>query len=230
MYSADGKLESREYRKTQNGIIKEIIDYYDSHGKVDKYTEKYGGDPIFETTYNTSGNVLIRKTYMIAEGREKEEQFNDESQLTDLSQTENDYKQDGQQIQTSSRGTIFSFYENGVQQGGSKTIKDGRIIIFSRYVNGESTDDYFRMQDDEKSIVFSHPQAEKTVNTIYRVDVNYIHYDQQGMPQVKLPFKLDSRIMPEKGTIWKYSFDGKSNRQIKMQEVKDNIVTYQFGM
>ncbi len=77
MYSADGKLESREYRKTQNGIIKEIIDYYDSHGKVDKYTEKYGGDPIFETTYNTSGNVLIRKIYMVAEGRAKEEQFND---------------------------------------------------------------------------------------------------------------------------------------------------------
>lgn len=226
-YYANGKLKTKYYHKTQSGVVKDISEHYNQRGMLDKRTEKYGTDPVLEITYNANKKIIKKSTSMISQDRYKDEEFNNKGQLTDLGQYKKGHQKDGRQIQTYDDNTIYSFYKDGVQEGEQKRVKDGKVVDYRHYVNGKLTGNDFLMREDGSGITFSYSDTGK--EKIYVIDIDYIHYDKQGMPIVKLPFKLDSRIMPNPGTVWRYSFDGKTQRQITLSEVKDNIVIYQAG-
>lgn len=231
-YYPDGQLKERQYKKKQGGILKEIADNYDKAGKIESYTEKYGEDPRLEITYGAKGNILKRTTTLEAEERLKKESFDPQGKLTDLSQymTGERFQRDGQQIQSYDGKIDYSLYQNGLQQGESKTIKDGKVIFYGHYKDGKSTGDWFYLREPpENSISFYQYGPDENVINSHTVSLDYIHYDAQGMPVVTLPFKAESRILPEPGTVWAYSSDGQKSTQLKLLSVKDGIVNYQFG-
>lgn len=232
-YYPDGKLKEKQYKKTQGRIVKEISDRYDRAGNIERYTEKYGDDPMLEITYNAAGTVLERTTTLVAQERYKKESYNDQGQLTDLTQyltLDDGFKRDGQQIQSYDGKIAYSLYKKDIQQGEDKTVQDGKIISYGHYKDGKPIGDGFRLDSlAESHIRFYQYGPDEKIKTIYDVDLSYIHYDDKGMPLVTLPFNAKTRKMPQPGTIWAYSSNGKSHRQITLLSVKDNIVNYRSG-
>lgn len=232
-YYPDGKLKEKQYKKTQGRIVKEISDYYDRAGKIERYTEKYGDDPMLEITYNAAGTILEKTTTLVAQERYKKERYNDRGQLTDLTQyvtLDGGFKNDGQQIQSYSGKIAYSLYTKGIQQGEDKTVQDGKVISYGHYKDDKPIGDGFRLDSfAENRINFYQYDSDGEIKTIYSIDLNYIHYDDKGMPVVTLPFNAETRKMPEPGTVWAYSSNGKNHRQIQLVAVKDNIVSYRSG-
>jgi len=245
-YYDDGKLKQKNYTKTIKNIEKEMDDYFDENGKLIKRIEKYGKDPSITITYGADGKIVERNTLMTGMARSKTETFNSEGQLTDLTQyvTKGNLQREGEQINSYEGQTTYSTYKNGVKEGEEKTVKDGKVVRYSQFKAGKETGDSFAFDDVANVIFFEKHASDKQKTVSYSVGLEYITYDDKGMPHVKIPFNIDSRVLPKPGTVWEYSSDGKHSSALKLitsddktatwrtdhGEIKENLDTYTWIM
>ncbi|HBU8522246.1 hypothetical protein HCH17_05620 [Klebsiella aerogenes] len=229
-YSSDGKLTERKYNKTQNSVIKEVIENYDNQQKLKSRTEKYGVNPHFEITYNSLGKPTKKITYYPSTGIKKEESFDEQGQLTDLAQrnVDNGYHEEGQQIRTLNGETTWSHYKNGVLEGAYKTIKNGKVISSRTFQKGKPVGTDLRHNETTGNIDFVEYDNNGKYVTSYYVTPDYIRYDRDGMPQIHFPFDYSERKLPPVDTIWEYTLNGKTSNRLRLIAVKNDIATYRF--
>ncbi|WP_325079713.1 toxin-antitoxin system YwqK family antitoxin [Klebsiella aerogenes] len=229
-YSPDGKLTERMYNKKHNSDIKEVIESYDSQQKLESRTEKYGTNPQVKMTYNASGKLTEKITYHPSTGIKKQKSFDEQGNLTDLSQhnVDDGYHTEGQQLRTLDGETTWSNYKNNVLEGEKKTIKNGKVISRRVFQNGKPVGTGFRYNETTGNIDFVEYDNNGEYITAYYVTPNYIRYDKDGMLQIHFPFDYSVRKLPEIDTIWEYTFNGKTSNRLKLTAVKNDIATYQF--
>lgn len=229
-YSSDGKLTERTYNKTQNAVIKEVRERYDQQQKLKSRTEKYGDNPYFEITYNADGKLINKITYQSSTGIKKEESFDEQGNLTDLSQRNVDdgYHEEGKQISTFNGETTWSYYKNGALDGEYKTTKDGKVISSRIFQKGKQVGTGIRHNEKTGNIDFVEYDNNGEYVTSYYVTADYIRYDKDGMPQTHFPFDYNLRKLPAVGTVWEYTLNGKTSNLLQLTAVKNGIATYRF--
>ncbi|WP_191091642.1 toxin-antitoxin system YwqK family antitoxin [Affinibrenneria salicis] len=231
-YTRDGKLERKQFTRVENGLSKDIIENYDDNGNIKSWTEEYGDAPHLEITYDAQKNVL--KKTVTGSDRYKSEQFSPQGELLDLTQyaTGNGrFDKDGEQIQTTDDGEkTYSFYRNDQQEGEYKKIKGNKVIYHGYYHNDKPVGEWFTQNSpEENSLEFYRYGPNEKIEKIYSVGLDYIHYDDQGMPIATLPFKAGPRILPAPGAVWTYSSDGEYTADLQLLSVKKNTATYRLS-
>ena len=230
-YAEDGVLIRKKYRKTVNSVEKEIDESFDDKGALQKRIEKYGRDPLITVTYGAEGKIIEKKTLMINLARSKTETFDGQGQLTDLLQyrTDGPLQKEGEQVTSHDGQTTYVTYINGVKEGEEKTVKAGHVIAYSHFEKGQETGDGFALNDDADAFLFTTRASDKHPAVSYSAGRDYISSDDRGMPQVKLPFNIDSRKLPKPGTVWEYSSDGKRHSKLELISADDKTATWRTG-